>query len=72
MVTQKEQHFREEPTRLHPAILKVEEKVQINSQVCPTFILQLAMHQVSINITVVRAHHPTSDQRYTQNQGDEA
>lgn len=75
MISRKEQHFREEPTHLRPAILRVEEEVKKKKpppQNCPAFILQLAMHQVSINTAVVRARHLSLGQCYTQKQGEKA
>lgn len=46
-------------------------KVKKPTQDCPTFILQLATHQVSIN-TVVRTRHLSPGQHYTQKQREEA
>lgn len=73
MITRKEQHFREKPTHLHPAILRVEEEVKKKqTQDCPAFVLQLETHQVSINSAVVRARHLPLGPCYTPKQGEKA
>lgn len=71
MVTRKEQHFTDNPTRLHPAILRVEEKVKKKTNPELSHV-HAAGNRSAINTVVLRAYHLPLGQRYTQKQGEEA
>lgn len=69
-ITRKEQHFTDNPTRLHPAILRVEEKVKKTNPELSR--IHAAGNTSAINTVDIRACHLPLGQSYTEKQGKEA